>query len=54
MTKPETHPFDPARYLDDKPSIAAYMTEALGTGDPAFIADALGVIARAAQRCAER
>lgn len=47
MTKLKTKPFDPAEYLDDKPSIAAYMTDALETGDPAFIADALGVIARA-------
>jgi probable addiction module antidote protein len=42
-----TRPFDPAVYLDDPESIAAYMTEALETGDPAFVADALGVIARA-------
>ena len=47
MTKAKTKPFDPAEYLDDKESIAAYMTEALDTGDPAFVADALGVIARA-------
>ena len=40
-------PFDPAEYLDDSESIAAYMTEALESGDPAFVADALGVIARA-------
>jgi probable addiction module antidote protein len=43
----KTKPFDPAEYLDDSDSIAAYMTEALETGDPAFIADALGVVARA-------
>jgi hypothetical protein len=47
MTQPKTKPFDPAEYLDDSESIAAYMTEALETGDPAFVADALGVIARA-------
>ncbi len=47
MTKLKTKPFDPAEYLDDKDSIAAYMTEALATDDPGFIADALGVIARA-------
>ncbi len=45
MTK--TKPFDPAEYLDDVESVAAYMTEALESGDPAFIADALGVVARA-------
>ena len=40
-------PFDPAEYLDDPASLAAYMSEALSTGDPGFIADALGVVARA-------
>lgn len=45
--KVKTKPFDPAEYLDDSESIAAYLTEALETGDPAFIADALGVVARA-------
>jgi probable addiction module antidote protein len=39
--------FDPAAYLDDAEAIAAYMTEALESEDPAFIADALGVVARA-------
>lgn len=43
----ETRPFDPAAYLDSDAARAAYMTEALETNDPAFIADALGVIARA-------
>ena len=43
----KTHPFDPAAYLDDAESLAAYMSEALATEDPAFIADALGVVARA-------
>ncbi len=43
----ETRPFDPAAYLDSDEARAAYMTEALETDDPAFIADALGVIARA-------
>jgi probable addiction module antidote protein len=43
----ETHPFDPAAYLDSDEARAAYMTEALETSDPAFIADALGVVARA-------
>lgn len=47
MSKPKTKPFDPAEYLDDKESLAVYMTEALATGDPGFITDALGVIARA-------
>lgn len=43
----KTKPFDPAEYLDTPKAIAAYMTEALETGDPAFVADALGVVARA-------
>lgn len=47
MSKAKTIPFDPAEYLDDSESIAAYRREALNIGDPAFIADALGVIARA-------
>jgi probable addiction module antidote protein len=47
MSKSKTRPFDPAEYLDDRESIAAYMTDALEAGDPAFIADALGVVARA-------
>jgi probable addiction module antidote protein len=47
MNKIKTKPFDPAEYLDDSESVAAYMTEALESGDPAFVADALGVVARA-------
>lgn len=43
----ETTPFDPAEYLDDDEAIADYLSDALETGDPAFIADALGVVARA-------
>jgi len=43
----ETRVFDPAAYLDSDEARAAYMTEALETGDPDFIADALCVIARA-------
>jgi probable addiction module antidote protein len=47
MSKTKTRPFDPAKYLDDSDAIAAYMSEALESGDPAFVADALGVVARA-------
>lgn len=47
MSKAKTKPFDPAEYLDDAESIAAYMSDALESEDPAFVADALGVIARA-------
>jgi len=49
MSKSKTKPFDPAEYLDDSDAIAAYMSEALESGDPAFVADALGVVARAAR-----
>lgn len=47
MSKVKTKPFDPAEYLDDDDAIAAYMTDALESGDAAFVADALGVVARA-------
>ncbi|QMV17886.1 putative addiction module antidote protein [Granulicella sp. 5B5] len=47
MTAAKTKPFDPAAYLDSPEAIATYLTEALETGDPAFVADALGVVARA-------
>ncbi len=47
MSPTKTRPFDPAEYLNSPEDIAAYMTEALEAGDPAFVADALGVIARA-------
>jgi probable addiction module antidote protein len=43
----KTKPFDPAAYLKTDVARAAYMTEALETGDAAFIADAVGVLARA-------
>ena len=39
--------FDPAEYLDDPKAIAAYIEEAFDIGDPKFISDALGVVARA-------
>jgi probable addiction module antidote protein len=45
--KTSTRPFDPAAYLDDDEALAVYMSEALETGDPAFITDAIGIIARA-------
>ncbi|MFP5206878.1 MAG: addiction module antidote protein [Acidobacteriota bacterium] len=47
MSTVKIKPFDPAEYLDDSESIAAYMSEALESEDPAFITDALGVVARA-------
>lgn len=43
----ETFPYDSADYLDSEETVAAYLDEAIETGDPAFISHALGVIARA-------
>jgi probable addiction module antidote protein len=45
--KVKTLPYDSAEYLDSTEAINAYMEEALETDDPAFIARALGTIARA-------
>lgn len=42
-----TRPCDSAEYLDSTEAIGTCMEEALGIDDPAFIAHALGVIARA-------
>jgi probable addiction module antidote protein len=47
MSIVKTTPFDPADYLDDSESIAAYLSDALESEDPAFVTDALGVVARA-------
>jgi probable addiction module antidote protein len=44
---PATRPYDSAEYLDSDKAVSAYMEEALETDDPAFIAHALGTIARA-------
>jgi probable addiction module antidote protein len=46
-TTVKTEPFDPTQYLNSPAAIAAYLEEAFEIGDPAFIADALGVVARA-------
>jgi len=43
----ETTRFDPSEYLDNPEVIAAYISEALETNDPAFIAAAIGDVARA-------
>ena len=43
----ETHPYDSARYLDSDEAIAGFLDEACQIGDAAFIAHALGVVARA-------
>lgn len=39
--------FDPAEHLDSNETIAAFMADALETGDARYIARSLGVIARA-------
>ena len=43
----KTRPFDPAEHLGTSEAQAEYISAALETGDPAFIADSLGVVARA-------
>lgn len=43
----ETRPFDPAAYLDSEEAIGAFLSEALESDDAGFIADAIGVVARA-------
>lgn len=45
MTK--TLPYDSAEFLKNPEAIQHYMDEAFATGDPAFIAHALGTVARA-------
>jgi len=43
----KTKRFDPADYLTTDEALAEYINAALETGDPAFIADSLGIVARA-------
>lgn len=43
----ETFPFDPADYLTDTASQTELLTDALETGNAAYIANTLGIIARA-------
>lgn len=43
----KTAPFDVAQYLDDPETIAAFLTDVLETGNPAYINRALGDVARA-------
>jgi hypothetical protein len=42
----KTRPFDAARYLKTDSARAIFMTEALETNDPAFIAHTLDIVAR--------
>jgi probable addiction module antidote protein len=39
--------YDPAEDLESKEAIAVFMAEAFETNDPAYVAHALGVVARA-------
>ncbi len=43
----ETIPFDAAQYLDAEEDQLALLSDAFATGDPAYIANALGIVARA-------
>ena len=43
----KTKPFDVAEYLDDPKMIAAYLSEALETGDTDYVKKAIGTVARA-------
>ncbi len=43
----QTKPFDVAEVLVDEDRIVAYLEEAFADGDPAFIASAIGDVARA-------
>ena len=40
-------PFDPAEYLETDEDIAAFLDDALQTGNAGYIAHAVGVVARA-------
>ena len=44
---PKTTRFDAADYLDSEERQVAYITAALEAGDPDFVRDALGLVARA-------
>lgn len=43
----KSKPYDAAEFLTDPETIAAYLTEALESDDPRYIAKALGAVARA-------
>jgi probable addiction module antidote protein len=43
----KTTPYDAADFLVDEETISAYLTEALESDDPRYIAKALGAVARA-------
>jgi probable addiction module antidote protein len=43
----QTSPFDPADHLTDADSQAVLLADAFASGDPAYITNALGIVARA-------
>ena len=45
--RPKTKPFDAAEYLDDAESQTELLADAFESGDAGYIAQALGVVARA-------
>lgn len=45
-TKRKSKPFDVAEHLDGEEVIAAYLDEAMATGDAAYIVKAIGTVAR--------
>lgn len=45
--KKQLYNYDPATALDSKEAIALFIADAFETGDPTYIAKALGVVARA-------
>lgn len=47
MGKIETEPFDASAYLTSEGRIQAFLLEAFESGDPAFIAKCLGIVAKA-------
>jgi len=47
MKKQTLHNYDPATALNSSEAIAVFMADALETGDAAYIAKAMGVVARA-------
>ena len=42
----KTYPYDPADALTSREAISVFIADAFETGDPAYIAHALGVVAR--------
>lgn len=46
MKRKKTYPYDPADALTSKEAISVFIVDAFETGDPAYIAHALGVVGR--------